>query len=45
MPTATIRNLIQEAIIHLFRPLVVREVRGWGKIYGAFVGSYTRDWL
>jgi FkbM family methyltransferase len=34
----------QTIIILTVRPYVVRELRGWGKVY-AFVGDYRRDWL
>ncbi|VXD20292.1 hypothetical protein PL8927_690046 [Planktothrix serta PCC 8927] len=40
-----IKTLFQEAIIFTFRPLIFREVEGWGKIYNIFVGSYKRNWF
>jgi FkbM family methyltransferase len=35
---------LQNIIILIIRPYVVREFLGWGKIY-ALVGDYRRDWL
>ncbi|MEM9265260.1 MAG: FkbM family methyltransferase [Cyanobacteria bacterium P01_F01_bin.13] len=40
-----IKALFQETIILLFRPLIVREVPSWGKIYQTFVGDRTRNWF
>ena len=38
-----LKKLRQEMIILLFRPLIVREVWGWGKIYQIFVGDYEKN--
>ena len=40
-----LKNLLQETVIFLFRPLIVREVWGWGRIYKTFIGDYTRNWF
>ena len=40
-----VRNVLQETVILLFRPVILREIWGWGKIYNFFVGSYRRDWF
>ena len=40
-----IKTLLQESVILTFRPLILREVLGWGKIYKVFVGSYKRNWF
>lgn len=38
-------GLIQRIIILVVRPYVSREFFGWGKVYGAFVGNFERNWL
>jgi FkbM family methyltransferase len=35
---------LQNIIILIVRPYVVRELFGWGKLY-ALIGDYRRDWL
>jgi len=39
------KRMLQEAIVLLFRPLIVREVWGWGKVYEIFIGGHKRNWL
>src|SRR5438045_2130627 len=38
-------RILQTTIILTIRPYIVRELPGWGTIYSAFVGDYTRNWL
>ncbi len=38
-----IKALLQETIIRTVRPLTVREVPSWGKIYQTLVGDHTRN--
>lgn len=40
-----IRHLLQEAVIITVRPLIIREIWAWGKIYRIFVGGYKRNWF
>ena len=40
-----IRHLLQEAVIIAVRPLIIREIWAWGKIYRIFVGGYKRNWF
>lgn len=40
-----IRKILQNAIIGLVRPYTVRELPGWGRIYGWAVGHDERDWF
>lgn len=39
------RRCLQNIIILIVRPYVMREFLGWGKVYAALVGDYKRDWL
>ena len=36
-------TFLQRAIVGLVRPYVVRELPGWGHVYGRFVGSYQSN--
>ena len=38
-----LRRIAQEAIIGVVRPYVSAELPGWGRVYSALVGSFTRD--
>lgn len=38
-----IKKMLQETIIFMIRPLIFREVGGWGKLYKIFVGDYKRN--
>lgn len=41
-----IKILAQEALILAFRPLIVREMRGWRTMYKIFIGyNNQRDWF
>lgn len=40
---SVIKTLLQESVIFAFRPLIYREVWGWGTIYNVFVGGYKRN--
>ena len=39
------RSALQNIIILIVRPYVIRELPGWGRLYAAFVGDYRRNWL
>jgi FkbM family methyltransferase len=40
-----IRGLLQQLIIVMARPYIVRELPGWGKLYEGVVGGYRRNEL
>lgn len=40
-----VKTLFRSLIITLFRPLLQKEILGWGKIYNLVVGGYSRNWF